>query len=162
MPPQIKTLQPKKLIGKKLKMSMVNNQTGILWQSFMPRRKEIKNNVNSDLLSMQIYEQDHDFQRFNPNKTFDKWATVEVGDFENVPDGMETFILEGGLYAVFQYKGDPRNGAVFFQNIFQNWLPNSGYMLDKRPHFEVLGEKYKNNDPDSEEEVWIPIKTKLI
>ncbi|EPE83362.1 GyrI-like small molecule binding domain protein [Leptospira noguchii str. 1993005606] len=39
--------------------------------------------------------------------------------------------------------------------IFQEWLPNSGYKL--KPHFELLGSKYKNNDPTSEEEVWIPI-----
>jgi hypothetical protein len=25
----------------------------------------------------------------------------------------------------------------------------------------LKGEKYKNNDPDSEEEIWIPIKTKV-
>ena len=160
MLPQIKTLQPKKLVGKRQKMSIANNFTGILWQSFMPRRKEIKNNLNSDLISMQVYDQDHDFQHFNANKTFDKWATIEVDGFENVPDAMETFILEGGLYAVFQYKGDSRNGATFFQNIFQNWLPNSGYLLDNRPHFEILGERYKNNNPDSEEEIWIPIKEK--
>ncbi len=39
-------------------------------------------------------------------------------------------------------------------------LPNSEYELENRPHFEVLGEKYKNNDPNSEEEIWIPIKKK--
>jgi AraC family transcriptional regulator len=39
-------------------------------------------------------------------------------------------------------------------------LPNLGYTLDDRAHFEVLGEKYKNNDPLSEEEIWIPIKKK--
>jgi AraC family transcriptional regulator len=32
--------------------------------------------------------------------------------------------------------------------------------LDDRPHFEVLGEKYKNNDPTSEKEIWIPILPK--
>jgi hypothetical protein len=26
----------------------------------------------------------------------------------------------------------------------------------------LLGEKYKNNDPDSEEEIWIPIRKKWI
>jgi AraC family transcriptional regulator len=34
------------------------------------------------------------------------------------------------------------------------------YELDDRPHFEILGDKYKNNDPNSEEEIWIPIKLK--
>jgi AraC family transcriptional regulator len=42
--------------------------------------------------------------------------------------------------------------------IFNTWLPKSGYQLDRRPHFEILGEKYKNNNPDSEEEIWIPIQ----
>ena len=38
--------------------------------------------------------------------------------------------------------------------------PNSDYKPDDRPHFELLGAKYKNDDPDSEEEIWIPIKRK--
>jgi AraC family transcriptional regulator len=37
-------------------------------------------------------------------------------------------------------------------------LPASGYELDDRPHFEILGERYKNNDPDSEEELWFPVR----
>jgi len=59
---------------------------------------------------------------------------------------METVTLPGGLYAVFDYKG-PSNDFSIFQYIFSTWLTGSGYKLDKRPHFEVLGEKYKNNDP---------------
>jgi AraC family transcriptional regulator len=40
------------------------------------------------------------------------------------------------------------------------WLPGSDFVLDTRPHFEVLGDQYKNNDTTSEEEIWIPIKLK--
>jgi AraC family transcriptional regulator len=50
--------------------------------------------------------------------------------------------------------------SAFFQHIFSEWLPNSDYRLADRAHFEVLGEKYKNNDPSSEEEIWIPIMVK--
>jgi AraC family transcriptional regulator len=49
----------------------------------------------------------------------------------------------------------PRQLSTIF---FSTWLPDSEYRLDVRPHFEVLGEKYKNDDPESEEEIWIPIK----
>jgi AraC family transcriptional regulator len=73
---------------------------------------------------------------------------------------METYILANGLYAVFQYKGLSSGSAAFYQYIYSDWIPNSEYQIDNRPHFEVLGEKYKNNDPTSEEEVWIPIKVK--
>ena len=74
---------------------------------------------------------------------------------------MQTLILEEGTYAVFDYKGSGNDNRIF-EYIFGTWLPQSEYELDKRPHFEVLGEKYKNNDPDSEEEIWIPIKLKSI
>ncbi|MCB0855813.1 MAG: GyrI-like domain-containing protein, partial [Bacteroidetes bacterium] len=47
-----------------------------------------------------------------------------------------------------------------FQYIFFECLPKSDYLLDNRPHFEVLGEKAKLNDPNSEEEIWVPIRLK--
>jgi AraC family transcriptional regulator len=57
----------------------------------------------------------------------------------------------------FYYKGSSTDTRIF-QHIFETWLPQSGYELDNRPHFEVLGEKYRNNDPESEEDIYIPIK----
>ncbi|WP_371811654.1 GyrI-like domain-containing protein [Flavobacterium sp. M31R6] len=42
--------------------------------------------------------------------------------------------------------------------MFRTWIPNSKYDLDHRPHFEILGAKYKKDDPNSEEEIWVPIK----
>lgn len=158
MEPRIKTLKEKKLAGNHIVMSLANNKTGELWKSFMPRRREITNALNSDLISMAIYKPNH-FADFKPTNEFEKWAAVEVSNFDNVPNGMETFTLTGGLYAVFDYKGSSTDVSIF-QYIFTTWLPQSGYLLDSRPHFEVLGDKYKNASPDSEEEIWIPIKEK--
>ena len=157
--PAIKNLLAKKLVGKRVIMSLTENRTAELWKSFMIRRKEITNAVGSDLYSMQIYDQSY-FEKFNPTAKFEKWATTEVSDFELVPPSMETFILPAGLYAVFFYKGDTRTGLQVFQYIFGTWLPQSRYLLDHRPHFEILGEKYKNGSPDSEEEIWIPVRVK--
>jgi AraC family transcriptional regulator len=156
--PRIEVLKDKKLIGIQLKMSLSNNKTGRLWGSFSPRIKEINNRVNSDKISMQIYDSAY-YQNLNPHSQFEKWATVEVSDFNNIPDQMESFSLRGGQYAVFDYTGSSTDGRIF-QYIFMTWLPNSDYQLDNRPHFEVLGDKYKNNDPSSEEEIWIPIKNR--
>jgi AraC family transcriptional regulator len=156
MIPEIKTINRKKLVGKRLTMSLSVNMTGELWKSFMQKRKEIRNHIGNKLYSIQVYDSAY-FNNFNPVAGFEKWAAVEVADFETVPAEMETFILPGGLYAVFLYKGLSTDSAIF-QYIFGTWLPGSTYLLDERPHFEVLGEKYKNDDPDSEEEIWIPIK----
>ncbi len=158
MTPRIEILTAKKLVGKRLTMSLVNNKTGELWQNFMPRRREISNTVSTDLISMQVYKPTH-FTDFKATNEFEKWATIEVNNFDNVPADMETFTLAGGLYAVFDYKGSSTDPSIF-QFIFGTWLPTSEYNLDDRPHFEVLGSKYKNNDPTSEEEIWIPVRGK--
>ena len=123
----------------------------------MLKRKEIKNALNDDLFSLQVYDPTY-FEAFDPNSPFEKWAAVEVPHFDLVPDNMESFLLKGGTYAIFLHKGAAAKGRETFQYIFGTWLPNSGFILDKRPHFEILGAKYKNDDPSSEEEVWIPVK----
>ncbi|MBI5538765.1 MAG: GyrI-like domain-containing protein [Bacteroidia bacterium] len=160
MLPTINIISEKKLIGKHITMSFAENKTFELWSGFMPRRKEIKNNVNNELISMQVYDKSFDFTNFDIHKQFEKWAAIEVSEFNIIPDKMETYALPGGLYAVFIHKGAANTGPKTFQYIFGTWLPNSEYILDNRPHFEILGEKYKNEDPDSEEEIWIPIKKK--
>jgi AraC family transcriptional regulator len=156
MQPQFVTIESKKLLGICLEMSLAENLTGELWRSFMPRLKEIETRVGNHLYSLQVYDEDY-FQQFDPTREFEKWALAEVKNFSVIPDEMEPFELPGGLYAVFHHKG---MGTEIFQYIFSEWLPKSGYLPDNRPHFEVLGEKYKQGSPDSEEEIWIPVKEK--
>jgi AraC family transcriptional regulator len=160
MEPRIETLKEKKLIGKHIIMSLVGNRAGELWKSFMPRKREITSNLTGDLISMAVYKPGY-FADFKPTNEFEKWAAIEVSNFESVPVDMQTFTLKGGLYAVFDYKGSSEDISIF-QYIFGTWLPASKYALDDRPHFEVLGAKYKNASPDSEEEIWIPIKEKSL
>lgn len=159
MTPIIKVIEAKKLVGISESMNLIENKTAMLWQNFMPKRHLIKNINGNHFISMQIYADEH-FAAFNPTNNFTKWACVEVTDFKEIPSQMKTFILPAGTYAVFNYKGLPANAAPFFKQIFTEWIPSSNYELDNRPHFEVLGEKYNNHHPESEEEVWIPIKNK--
>ena len=157
MQPTIQTLAEKKLIGISKKMSLVQNTTGLLWREFLTRRKSIRNIIQPDLYSLQRYPIDY-FRLFNPATEFEKWAAIEVASFDEVPEGMNTLTLSSGLYAVFLHRGAAATAPATFQYILSEWLPASGYELDHRPHFEVLGERYKNDHPDSEEEIWIPIR----
>lgn len=160
MEPKIIAIQEKRLAGKSMRMSLVNDKTGLLWQSFMPLRKNISNIQGNDLFSVRVYDSPDYFQKLDVSREFVKQAAAEVSDWNNLPAAIETFILPAGLYAVFMYKGKPSEAASFFDYIFTGWLPSSNYTLDDRPHFEILGEKYKNEHPDSEEEVWIPVRHK--
>jgi AraC family transcriptional regulator len=161
MHPEIRMLSEKKLIGKNIRMTLAENKTVELWKRFMPRRKEIKNNLNADLISMQVFDSSFEMKDFNQHTTIDKWAAVEVSDFNFIPEGMNTFTIRAGHYAVFLHRGPASAGVKTFQYIFTTWLPDSGYELDSRPHFEILGDRYKNEDPESEEEVFIPIRRKF-
>ena len=160
MQPRIENIAEKKLMGRHSKMSFSNNKnkTFQLWQGFMQRRKEIKNSVNTDLYSMQIFDKSLEYKDFSPNTEFEKWAAVEVTDFDNVPAGMETHLMTGGKYAVFIHRGTADTIYKTSQYIFEIWLPNSKYVLDDREHFEILSHNYDPNDINAEEEIWIPIK----
>jgi AraC family transcriptional regulator len=160
MQPRIETSPEKKLIGKRIRMSIAQNRTQELWQGFMQRRNEISNTIGTDMYSMRVYSDAAYFSNFNPTAEFDKWAAIEVTDFGNVPDGFETLTIPEGLYAIFPYKGAPSAAGPFYQHIYATWLPASGYRLDNRPHFEIMGAKYKGEHPDSEEDVWVPILNK--
>lgn len=159
MQPRIEHLPGKKFIGQRMVLSLAEDRTGELWRSFMPRRKEIPNVAGTALYSLQAYPPSY-FDSFDAATEFTKWAAVEVSDFGTVPPEMEAFPLPDGLYAVFLHRGPASEGARTFRYIFGVWLPASEFVLDNRHHFELLGEKYKNEDPGSEEEIWIPVKHK--
>ena len=91
-------------------MGHANDRTAELWQSFMPFRKDIQNSLGEDLFSMQI---------FNGSDTeFEKWAAIEVSDFNGIPDSMQPYTLQGGLYAVFDHIGPASAFEKTFQFIF--------------------------------------------
>lgn len=159
MEPRLETMPGKKLAGRTETMSFARNRTRELWQQFMPLRKQIGNTVGTELYSVEVYPSSF-FDRFDPGAEFGKWAAVEVRDFSAVPEGMETITLPAGLYAVFLHKGSAAQGQETYRYIFGTWLPGSAFRVDDRPHFAVMGEKYRNDDPDSEEELWIPVRPK--
>lgn len=154
---RIEQMPERKVVGMHLSMSLAENKTAELWRRFMPRKNEIHSLAHADLISLQCYPEAYFFE---PQHVFVKWACREVSSFQHIPAGMEKFVVPAGLYAVFLYKGHPQQGEQAFRFIFSEWLPNSQYKLDNRPHFEILGEKYNNTSEDSEEEIWIPITTK--
>lgn len=154
--PRFVVMESKQLIGQRLRMCVANPKVADLWKSFSPRVEKIKAMVGEDRFSISVYEPDY-FVKFEPMKEFDKWAAVQVNDIQTAPEDMEAIQLPSGLYAVFHYIGRSTDNSIF-QEIYGNWLPNSEYELDCRPHFEVLGRNFKNNDPSSEEEIWVPVK----
>ncbi|WP_320815111.1 GyrI-like domain-containing protein [Flavobacterium sp.] len=157
MEPKIQNIQAKKTIGFSIKTTMENDQTVKIWQQLMPRLKEIKNAASADFFSLQVYNGES-FEEFKSNTEFTKYALVEVKNYDFIPEGFETFEIPAGDYAVFIHKGTSANFYNTSQYIYGEWLPKSKYKLDDKPHFTVMGDKYLGHEnPETEEEVWVPI-----
>ncbi|WP_033957834.1 GyrI-like domain-containing protein [Psychroserpens jangbogonensis] len=157
---RIEVIEDRYVVGVTTKTSVltINEKTRELAKSFMPRRHEITSRIGKHVFSIQDYGKD--YLPTNPNSEFDKWVAIEVKELNNVPEGMESFIIKSGIYVVFSFKGSvlefPRQRAF----IFQEWLPNSDYQLDKKAHFEILSEDYSKDLQNIEEDIWIPVKKK--
>lgn len=98
-------------------------------------------------------------ENFTKNMEFEKYAAVEVANFNCIPEGLKSITIEGGKYAVFEHKGSVSNIQMSFDYAYGTWLSNSEYEIDKRADFECYGEKYLGAEhPESITELWIPIK----
>ena len=135
-PPHIEIHPWKKFIGKRMTMSFTRNKTYDPWH-IMPGREQIQNAIGTVLYSIEVYPPTF-FTPFKPEETFEKWAAVEVTNFDSVPDDMETIESPAGLYAVFIYNGPASEGPQTYRYIFTEWLTESPFELDTRPHFAVM------------------------
>ena len=159
--PEIVDAVSRRLIGKKIITTMAEDQTMNFWKCFKPLVKDIPLRKETGFFSVQKFEPAVPYNKFTPFTKFEKWAAVEVAENdEMIPIGLEPLLLNGGKYAVFIHKGDFSKFPQTLQYIFGQWMPTSGFTLDKRHHFEIMGTDYQPNDPNAEEEVWIPIKEK--
>ncbi len=157
MLPRFETISTKVIAGHRLNMSFMQNKTAALWQNFMPRRAQIQGKQNTALYSLEVYPKGF-FDNFDPAREFEKWAGVEVADGTEQPTGIEILNIPEGLYAVFTHRGPASEGPKTYQYILGVWLPASDYVIDDRPHFALMTEKYKHEQPDSEEDIYIPVK----
>lgn len=155
--PTIQQFPSKTFMGISVKMSLTDNRTSELWRSAISLKPAVDQLENNNAYSIECYSEDY-FNAFTPEKQFEKWAAFLPKENSPIKNPFTTITIPEGRYAVFHYKGSSANAFALFSYIFNTWLPDSGYILDHRPHFAVMGEKYKNNDPSSEEEIWIPIK----
>lgn len=157
--PRIESIRPITLIGMSITTTYSPEKISGLFQQFMPRRGEISNASSDWIYSMHTYPQGREPEIFSFNQVFEKWVGIEVSDFDVIPDGMKSYEMSGGLYAIFIHHGPVTGFSSTLEFIYKEWMPESGYELDSREHFEILTEKYLGPmNPESVEDVYIPIR----
>jgi AraC family transcriptional regulator len=92
-----------------------------------------------------------------PNQRFEYLSGYEVEDFANLPADIGRMIVPRQHYAVFPLDtvADIR---PFWQQVFQTWLPTSGYKPAHTPDFERYDERF-NPVTRGPLEIWFPIES---
>lgn len=167
---RIEKLEPTTILGKSLEMSLAQDKTQALWQSFGPFVKDIENRKDRNFISLQKFNSVFDPKNFDPNAPFTKWAgvalqpAIEDGNagqrHDGLIPGLSLYEIQGGMYAVFTHVGPASEFRRSMEYVFGEWFPKSAYLVDDREHFEVLPEGYRPDDPNAQEEIWIPIRKK--
>lgn len=155
--PRIVNVPARTVVGMRRRMTLSDDRTFELWRGFRPRICEIESRVGNYSISIQVFDGGKPYENLGPDIEFERWAAVEVSGVQAIPDGMESRTLASGEYAIFIHRGLPAMFFNTFQFIFGDWFPRSGFELDRRDSFEILGEKYDPFDINSEEEIWMPI-----
>lgn len=156
--PKILRLDEMNLVAHEQAMSFADDKTAKQWQIFSPLIKSIPKRISSDKYVVQVYPSTDFFIQFDPHMIYKKYAAVRVSDDVEFPEGLMRLTIPAGQYAVFDYVGKPSEAREAFQYMHRDWLPQSGYQLDDRPHLAHMGEKYRGERDDTEEAFYVPIR----
>lgn len=158
MEPTIKIIPSKTLVGRRTITTVATEDPAALWRPFKMNLKHIDNALVDTFYSIQTFENVEDMSAFTHETEFEKWAAVEVSEVGNVPEGLEVFRLPEGQYAVFTHKGLAADFDKTIHHIFYEWLPNSEFELDNRPHLTIMPNDHRPDDPNAEELVCVPVR----
>ena len=92
-------------------------------------------------------------------KIFDYWIADLYQPMEDIPDGLETYQVPGGLWAVFTCRGPlPQALQSVNTQVWTEWLPSlKGYMLAGSYNLEVYT-PLKEDPNDNVAYIWVPLK----
>jgi AraC family transcriptional regulator len=89
---------------------------------------------------------------------FEYVAGLMVSKTDPIPEGFVSRELKPQKYAVFTHKGSLETLKDTYNFIYATWLPNSGYECAETPDFEWYDDRFKDFAPDSEFDIYVPIK----
>lgn len=88
----------------------------------------------------------------------DKWEYVIGVVSEEKAEGFEQYEIPAAKWAIFSGTG-PMPGAIqeLQTQVFQEWLPTSGFEYDELPDIEL----YLDANPENAQfQVWLPVRAK--
>ena len=151
--PKIRQMKDKNVIY--ITTKGYNENIGIVWEKLMIYIKQ--NKLFS--FNMEFIGIGHDSPQVTEreNCRYDGCITVRK---PVKPDGEISYkTIDGGKFAIFRYKGPYEKFDDVYMEIYNVWLPNSGYELRNSPSFDkYLTNPEKVKPENNITEIYIPIK----
>ncbi|MBW7882052.1 MAG: AraC family transcriptional regulator [Caldilineaceae bacterium] len=126
------------------------NAIPTLWERFAARMGELHDAVHPEVCYGAGDNMDEQ------TGEFDYLAACEVKQTAELPEGMVGWEIPAATYAVFTTTL-PAIGKTF-EEIYNQWLPSSGYRRASGPEFEYYDARFDPNDPNSIFELYIPVE----
>jgi len=155
MEPEIVIRSEMKVVGTSHQYQEVDLNVEMLWFDFQHKVNQITNRVGSDAFG--IYEE---YFETEDSLGFSYICSVEVSDFDDVPEGMISRIIPEQMYAVFRHKGSISFLPETLKYIWGSWLPKSNYEYVEKPDFELYSPGIRPEDPDHIIFLYIPVSRK--
>lgn len=88
---------------------------------------------------------------------YDACASVKK---EVKPEGEVGYkLIDGGIYAIFRHNGPYKDFSQTYDEIYLNWLPDSGYELRDLPPLEFyLNDPNKTKPQNLKTDIYVPVK----
>jgi AraC family transcriptional regulator len=136
------------------------NQIGRLWNRFnilWDKGGEWKEHVVDRGVAYEVHVEPEEYPE---TKEFYVMVGVQVEAVEPLPLELSLKVLPPTAYAAFTLKGSEIT-SNWPERIYREWLPNSAYEEAHKFTVERYGPNFKGmDDPESEMEVWVPIRPK--
>jgi AraC family transcriptional regulator len=120
-----------------------------LWIKFMQDLDKIKGKKG---------EYNYGLCRVTGECSFRYVASVEVENFDGVPEGMVKEVVPPQKYAKFTHRGKLTELGKTYWKIQSKLLPESGLKQKKDFWFELYDDRFDQISDDSEMDIYIPIK----
>ena len=137
------------------------NEVGKLWGRFNTYYENKPQAFTAEVNPKVAWELHITTDEYEDTKEYYVMVGVEMTEIEDLPLPAFAKVLPAGQYAVFTLKGEEMRGN-WGDAIYKEWLPASDY----REAFQCTIERYDEDrfkgwgDPDSEIEIWVPVKKK--
>ncbi|MEK6260003.1 MAG: GyrI-like domain-containing protein [Planctomycetota bacterium] len=130
---------------------------GPLWDKLTRQSAHIPNKIGDAMFGI-IYGRP-ETERTHPHE-LQYIAAVPVSSTAEVPEGMVSWTVPAGTFAVFTHRGPIRNIAGTVSEIYRVWLPQSDYQLTEIADVELYDHRFCPDGADSEMEYWISVTPK--